>query len=206
MGSNPEEQISPELVLVDPELRERLLREALLELLYARIDEQAPRRSSAPTVTATAPTPCRLVFPRPTATTQAAPAPRPARTAQHRFRLSSLVTATALAMLFVALPSLAFLPPRQAPTIGARGPATATEISWTVDPSADYYVLELLTHGRLARVAHPAAPPARLDALAPGTYTWQVFSGYGAVADANTRGPIDGGTVVVPDETEAEAA
>lgn len=202
MGSNPEEQISPELVLVDPELRERLLRDALLELLYARLDEPSQPRPAVPAVTAAAAAPPRLVFPRPISMPPAAPPIRSSTAPRRRVRLSSFVTATALAMLFLALPSLAFLPPRQAPTLEAHDPAAAAEISWTPDPSADYYALELLTGGHLARVVHPVSPPALVGRLPPGTYTWRVFSGYGAVADANTRGPIDGGTVVV----EAEAA
>ena len=75
-------------------------------------------------------------------------------------------------------------------------------MTWTVDPGADYYLLEVLAGGHLVRVAHPVSPPVPVDSLAPGAYTWRVFSGYGAVADANTRGPIEAGTLVV----EAPAA
>lgn len=187
----PEEPVSPELVLVDPVLRERLLRESLHELLYERVEPPRPRHHApaAPVeqpVAPAAPPPGRPA--RPTR------APRRART-----RLPSVLTAGALAALFLALPSLAFLPPRQAPRLVTADPATA--VTWTIDPDADYYLLEVLAGGRLVRVAHPVSPPVPVDSLAPGSYTWRVFSGYGAVADANTRGPIEAGTLVVEAST-----
>lgn len=186
MDAQREEQISPELVLVDPVLRERLLRDALQQLLLESLE--APRPAPAPAAPAA---------PLPVAAAPAAPSVRAGHASSRRTRLPSFLTAAALAALFLALPSLAFLPPRQAPRLGAAEPASSTEVTWTVDPAADYYLLELLSAGRLIRVAHPLSPPVPVGSLAPGTYTWRVFSGYGAVADANTRGPVDAGTLVV---------
>ena len=183
----PEEPISPELVLVDPVLRERLLRESLHELLYERIEAPRPRRSTT-VAPAEAPAAPPAAPPRPSVRATRAPG-------RIRRRTSSVLTAGALAALFLALPSLAFLPPRQAPRLVEAEQATA--VTWTIDAGADYYVLEVLAGGRLVRVAHPVSPPVTLDSLAPGAYTWRVFSGYGAVADRNTRGPIEAGTLVV---------
>lgn len=196
MAPAPEQQISPELVLVDPVLRERLLHEALQELLYGRLDgapahAQAPPRVDPP-----------LQQRRQVPIVAAPPAATPphagaGRRPPRRSRLPSLLAAAVLAMLFLALPSLAFLPPRQAPRLGAPESGSSTTVTWTVDPDADYYLLEVLSDGRLVGVSHPSSPPAAVGRLAPGTYAWRVFSGYGAVAAANTRGPIEAGTLVV---------
>mgnify|MGYP003525697651 CR=1 FL=1 len=118
----------------------------------------------------------------------------------------SAISVGALATLFLALPSLAFLPPRQAPRIDVtEQPAStlaAPRVTWQADPEADYYLLEVVTDGRLVHVAYPASPPVLLDRLAPGDYTWQVFASYGTLADHDTRGPIARGSLMVAEQAE----
>jgi len=192
-----DEPVSPELALVDPVLRERLLRESLHELLHERTEalRPLPRETFGPPPTP-APTPAFTAPP-----ARSTPAPGRARRL-----LPSLLSAGALATLFLALPSLAFLPPRQAPRLDVteQHPSTLAgpRVTWQADPEADYYVLEVVADGRLVLVAHPASPPVPLDSLAPGDYTWRVFAGYGALADHDTRGPIAGGSLTVAEHAE----
>ena len=200
MGLFPDEPISPELVLVDPVLRERLLRASLQELLHERAValRPPPRETLSPArtdpVVAAAP---------------ASPA-APARTVPARGRarrhLPVAISVMALATLFVALPSLAFLPPRQAPRIDTTEPPSSAiagpQATWQADPAADYYRLEVVGDGRLMHVAYPSSPPVPLGFLPPGDYAWRVFAGHGDPDDHDTRGPIAGGTFVVPKDAE----
>jgi hypothetical protein len=200
----PEEPISPELVLVDPVLRERLLRESLHELLYERVEApRRPRDSPAAAEPATA------------APAAAQPAPsRPAlppdlRRQPGRVRrlLPSALAAGALAALLVALPSLAFLPPRQAPHIAVEVPGDPTAtVSWVAAPDADYYRVEVLAAGRFVRVANALTSPVTVDALPLGVYTWRVFAGYGPLGDRDMRGPIAAGRIVVAEHGDGRAA
>lgn len=191
-----DEPVSPELALVDPVLRERLLRESLEELLHERTEplRPLPRDTFRPPAPAAAPE---------YSAPPARPTPAPGRA---RRLLPSVISVGALATLFLALPSLAFLPPRQAPRIDATEQHGSTfavpRVTWQADPEADYYVLEVVADGRIVHVAHPASPPVLLDFLAPGDYTWRVFAGYGALADHDTRGPIAGGSLVIAQHTE----
>lgn len=194
MGPFPDEPISPELVLVDPVLRERVLRESLQELLHERaVALRPPPRETPSPVVAAAP-----VWP-------AAPAHTVPARGRARRLLSAAISVVALVTLFVALPSLAFLPPRQAPRIDATEPPSSAiagpRATWQADPGADYYRLEVVGDGRLMHVAYPSSPPVPLGFLPPGDYAWRVFAGHGDPDDHDTRGPIAGGTFVVAEDT-----
>ena len=178
----PDEPVSPELALVDPVLRERLLRESLQELVDDRTEARVPQR--------------RETFD-PPARTDAAPSahsvPRPGRAG----RLLHSVLVGAVVTLVLALPSLAFLPPRQEPHLGRETlPPRPETIAWQPDASADYYVFELSSGGRLVSHSIVRAPSVTLGAaIPPGHYTWRVFVGRGPMAAHNEQGPPAGGTV-----------
>jgi hypothetical protein len=112
------------------------------------------------------------------------------------------VAATLIALFFVALPSLAFLPPRQAPTLALEAePASRGEptiITWQPDPMADYYVFELSEGGRLVQLETVQNASVTVAAsLPPGRYSWQVLAGDGPVRDHDTHGPVAGGTLTI---------
>lgn len=175
------EPISPELVLVDPELRRRLLDAELRDLLQmavlasrpqppARESERAPERA--------------IVF-------------RTQRRRRHD--LPQIAIAAVLATAVLGLPSLAFLPPRQQPTLAptaAVSSASRPRIDWKGESAADYYVVEFLVDGRLAAVVTPSDPAAAIPASLVGrAATWHVFAGYGPVSQLNTHGPIASGSI-----------
>ena len=127
--------------------------------------------------------------------------------AQHRRRQAgrlrahgSSVAAATVAALFLALPSLAFLPPRQAPHFGPeiRSLRQDTIVAWQPDPAADYYLFEMSLGGRQVKVEPVRGSSVTLGAsLAPGLYAWRVFAGRGPMANHETQGPIAGGTVAL---------
>ena len=180
----PDEPVSPELALVDPVLRERLLRESLQELL----DEQTEAR-----------VPPKRATSEPSAHTDAGPsAPsvsRPGRTG----KLLHSVLVGAVVTLVLALPSLAFLPPRQEPHLGRETlPSQPETIAWQPNASADYYVFELSSGARLVSHSIVQTPSVTLGAaVPPGHYAWRVFVGRGPMAAHNTQGPTAGGTVTL---------
>ena len=186
-----DDPVSPELVLVDPALRERLLRESLRELLDA--GGETLRR------------PVVVSLPRPLPRLDLADAPAPpsrpsGRAMSWRPAPGTVVAAAMLAALFLALPSLAFLPPRQAPRLGSESVSarTAQIVTWQPVPSADYYVFEMSANGRFLKLDPVRQPSVTLGGSLPaGRYTWRVFVGHGAVEDRDTRGPIAGGTVTL---------
>lgn len=192
MAAHHDDPVSPELVLVDPVLRDRLLRESLHELLLARSETLRPTYAAV-AVGKSASGPGQTLPGLP-----ALPVRRPGR--RRRPHLSSIVTATLVA-LFLALPSLAFLPPRQAPRIGSDENVPArrsSTIAWQPVRGADYYVFEVSAGGHLVKVEPVLEPSVTLRAsLPPGRYAWRVFAGRGSVADHERRGPIAGGTVIL---------
>ena len=198
----PEEQVSPELVLVDPELRERLLRQSLRELLLAGIgpDPHPPR--VVPPMPAWDPQPERTSGEIPIRVPVSTPFLVPGRGPARRAHGSSVVAATLIALFFLALPSLAFLPPRQAPTLALEAepasPGEPTIITWQSDPMADYYVFELSGGGRLVQLETVQNASVTVAAsLPPGRYSWQVLVGEGPVRDHDTHGPVAGGTLTI---------
>lgn len=189
MTPSPEEQISPELVLVDPALRERLLRESLQQLLLESLEASR-----------------RLPTEEPPSPAAPAPAPEEAATRASRLRgrrrprLSSALTASVFLALLVVLPSLAFLPPQHAPSLGEE-PAAAPQsqtIAWPRDLDADYYVVELSLHTVVVKRITTLQPFVALTAgeIRPGRYSWRVLAGERA-HPGGRRGPIAAGTVTV---------
>jgi hypothetical protein len=175
------EPISPELVLVDPELA-------------ARVRATAVAGPSLP-----APSPVL----RPPAEQRAA-GDAPARAEAPPRRRIRVTTAIAV-LGGAALLGAAFLPPREAPRLtDVAPPATAAParpaptLSWRRTADADYYLVELLQGERLVHAT--TVRGTRLEApewLAPGRYTWRVFAGDGAPADRNVRGPLERGWFVL---------
>lgn len=212
MSQNPEEPVSPELALVDPELRERLLRESLRELLlraettpYPAAPPSAPLASAAPLPAASS---AAAMPPAPSSAGSSAPAVAPHSLARRRQARGSSLAAAAVVALLLALPSLAFLPPRQKPVLGREPvpgqmpPAVTagreTVVAWPAQPTADYYVFELSQGGRLVQLETVADPSTTVAPNLPaGAYDWQVLAGEGALSRHDTRGPIAGGTVTL---------
>ncbi len=102
----------------------------------------------------------------------------------------------ALAGLVVVVPSLAFLPVRQAPTLvdDTAQPGAPSRIVWEADPAADYYVVEFLIDGRVAAVVRSSLPSITTPSFDQSPALWRVFAGYGPVSRHDTRGPIASGT------------
>lgn len=174
----PPEPVSPELALVDPELRLRLQRQALAELLLERLGAGDPPPSLRP------------------ALLPAAVESRGRRSVSR----ARLVPVAVTAALVLVLPSLAFLPPRNAPTLDARSPALypPQTISWQVDPSARYYLFELFSGRRRTSAVWTRTPSVTLDSrqALPGRYWWRVRPAPSRSA-AGLAGPIASGTITL---------
>jgi hypothetical protein len=188
MSIPADDPVSPELALVDPVLRERLLRESLAELLLAETEalRRAPLRGELPE-------------PGPRSGGAVADAPAARRPARLRARVPS-IAAAALVALFLALPSLAFLPPRQAPELGHEPVPLRQEpvIAWQAEPSADYYLFQLVAGGRVVMSTPLRAPSVTLRASLPERrYAWRVYVGVGPIAADERRGPVAGGTITL---------
>jgi hypothetical protein len=173
--------VSPELVLVDPDLRRQLLDAEMRDLLeLAVLASQPPPLSHDGERDLESPHGSHL------------------KHSRVRSRLG-IAGYAALAVFVLVLPSLAFLPPRQQPTLGTpvERPPSPGRIEWSADPNADYYLVEFLVDGRLAAVIRQSEPAAPIPvSLASHLTTWHVFAGYGPVASHNTRGPIATGSIV----------
>jgi hypothetical protein len=184
------ESVSPELALVDPELASRL-RAAMRLDDAAGIAIRPPVTSPTVTTAAARPAPPTIAFP-------------PRGRAAARVRSVRLANGLAVGIVAVLalLPLLAFLPPRQAPTMAAASaPTTAGSqrtLAWPADPRATYYVVQLLRGNRLVHVSLPPSETASLPAsLRPGSYTWRVYAGYGTIDANQRRGPIATGSFTV---------
>ena len=207
-----DEPISPELALVDPELAERLRRRMLAE---DAAHEAAALVITTFTSAPEPPEPQRVAEPAAVQTPAGGPAPfEPAsaaaggerrRIATRRLRGVHVANglATALVVLIALVPLLAFLPPRQAPSVGASADAATSApqprtLAWPAQPHADYYVVQLLRGGRVVWTSIPQEPTVDLPAaLSAGTYTWRVESGFGPIDRNEHRGPIATGTLAV---------
>jgi hypothetical protein len=203
MTTGAGEPISPELVLVDPELAARVRAAAgagpqLPAQLPADDDPgaRAGDRAVAP--------PERDPLPRPVS------APRPPERRRVRHRIGSY--AATLGILCIL--AVAFLPPRQAPrfqsataaspTSEAPTPAPApdrarpAQLAWRPVPRATYYLVEVYAGRRLVHAESvPAASVATPSWLRPGRYSWRVFAGRGRPAGRAVRGPIESGWFLV---------
>ncbi len=203
MRPHVDEPVSPELVLVDPELAARVRPFAVAGPVF-----EEPRREPARATGIAPAVPLRPPAP---------PEADPSSTVAHAARTPVAVRgerrrrsvvgrlASAVAMLaFAALLGTAFLPPRDAPRL-ADTPATANAatssrvtLMWVADDDASYYLVEMyvgrtLVHAESTR-GTKLVTPAWLPA---GRYTWRVFSGNGSPPERNTNGPLESGWFVI---------
>jgi hypothetical protein len=177
------EAITPELVLVDPELRRRLLDQAMLEILHETLYPTHPEHAAVR---------------RPPWRPSGSAAGRPKSLRQRTALAAEIAIMVTVATLVIVLPSLAFLPPRQRPTLPHKtlSPAPSAQIVWNTDPAADYYLVEFLVGGRLVAVRTPSEPTLSIPpSAASDGAAWRVFAGYGPVAAHNTSGPIASGSI-----------
>lgn len=199
MALELEGPVSPELALVDPILREQLIRESL-ETTPEHLDTSA-RPAKAQLAVATEPAREWL---RPPNTAPHQKAPRSPRSRR------SIVGTAVLAALLLAVPSLAFLPPRHSPTIGTDIGAAQVSgnapkvtpsritIAWQSDRAADYYVFEVLREMRVVGSRRTIRPTVTwMTSLLPGSYSWRVFVGLGPVEQHKLRGPIASGRITI---------
>jgi hypothetical protein len=74
----------------------------------------------------------------------------------------------------VVTPAAILLSPRQ--TAHVRG---GTTLRWRPVPRASYYNVQLWLHGHKVLTVWPSGPSLPLRRLAPGSYTWFVWPGFG---------------------------
>ena len=175
------EPVSPELVLVDPELRQRLaaLPEAPLFVLPpATVRRPAPavaERRRSRTMTAA------LVL--------ALLAGAAAGIGVEHLASPLLAGGSSIAA-DVAVPAEPTLPPPSPPTTTAPPTAAAAprSFAWAPVPGAAAYAFELRRGGDIAFTTTTKAPTVRLPVLIPGNYRWIVWPLVGG-RDAQHRGP-----------------
>lgn len=172
-----DEPISPELVLVDPELAARLRLLVFVELL---LDTRPPyaEREDRPVATERS---------NQEALGRYTPGPAPAR----RVPVGRILI---LAVL-VALLGVAFLPPRDAPRFAEPPVSTAGPmLTWRPAADSNYYLLELFAGQRLVHAKTLTTTNSNAPAwLAPGRYTWRVYAGQGSPGAREVRGPLEDG-------------
>jgi hypothetical protein len=182
---HPGEPVSPELVLVDPELAARLRAHAVAGPSY-EIPEPAPALR-APSAEPAAPAPA------PVASTPTPPGRR------WTSRLERGLTAAGVVAV-VALLGSAFLPPRDAPRLASSPPSanaaisTQVTLAWRPAAGARYYLVEMFRDGALVHAQSTTA--TRLvtpEWLRPGRYTWRVLAGKGTPSQGDTVGPLESG-------------
>jgi hypothetical protein len=207
------EPISPELVLVDPELAARARPEAV----------------AGPQIPVVAAQPVWVGPTRPRPADPPPAAPREVAGQRGRWRWPRRLANVAVAVGCLAIAAAAFLPPRDAPRLGAdvvsataaspvadsrsradpatdpRSQAVAPAPSrplptlvWRAMPDARYYLVEIYSGSQLIHSRSVGA--TRLDApawLPRGRYTWRVFAGLGQPRDRRVRGPLEDGWFVV---------
>ena len=128
---------------------------------------------------------------------------RPVHRATHASGLWTTVRiCLAMALALLMLPFLAFLPPRQEPSLAASAASPsanpARTLSWPADRNATDYVAQLLRQHRLVYVTLPVTPTVILPgSLLGGSYVWRVYAGYGPIDENRRRGPIAQGTFTV---------
>lgn len=190
MQSVGDEPITPWLVLVDPELAERVRATAVAgPAASAHVDRAPDPRPVAP-------------HRQPARTEQAVhvpplPAPAFATGPDVRRRRSAPRLATALVGLAAAaLLLVGLLPPRQAPSLGdAAGPARASAASPSLtlgwqSTGARAYLIEVFAGRRLVHARVTAGTRFVVPGwLAPGRYTWRVSKYAGPEPAGQRVGP-----------------
>jgi hypothetical protein len=194
MQPHIDEPISPELVLVDPELAQRVRAFAVAgrELLVVRPPESAP---------ATAGTVEQVLAAPAAAPVAVEPQPELRRPLPPVHRGTRVIEALAIVSVAAFL-GLALLPPRDAPRFAIPGPTTAGSasssiVAWTPRAGVDRYRVQLFYRGQVvytttvSQASMPVPPWLRA-----GRYTWRVFG--------ETTGrpipsvPIENGLLTVP--------
>jgi hypothetical protein len=215
MHPSEREPISPELVLVDPELAARVRPHAVagpsvapapaLERKPAAArPEQAATALAEPVLPPPAAAPREPAQPAPVEPVLPAPVQPANRPVRHRRSLPGRLASAATTLAAVALLAAAFLPPRDPPRFtDAAPPATAAPrasvtLAWQPAPDADYYLVEIFSGQRLVHAQSTRTTSVEAPAwLSDGRYTWRVFSGHGRPAARITRGPLESGWFLV---------
>jgi hypothetical protein len=187
--------ISPELVLVDPELAARVRATAIAGPSYPPATVQA--RVLAPPAAPASPTAAPARPPRHEPDEQA----NAGLERRHgRRRVTHHLGSIAAALAVIALLAAGFLPPRQAPHLGDAATAAATPptLAWRSVGAKSYrveiYAGERLVHAETIKATHLDVPRW----LAPRRYTWRVFVDDGArVVGQLTRSSFEEGWFVV---------
>jgi hypothetical protein len=206
-----DEPVSPELVLVDPELAARLRPFAIAGPAL----EPPPAAPAARPVEAIEeiepPAPLRAPVPpepepaesgdepaEPAARVESTPHPVPA--ARRQTTVAGRLLQVVGVLAGAALLGVAFLPPRDAPRLVSNLPsasaATSTRVTlaWTAADDASYYLVEVFRGRTLVHAETTGATRLVTPAwLEPGRYTWRVFAGRGAPSERDTVGPLDNG-------------
>lgn len=188
------EKVTPELALVDPELAARL--RAQMPVTGAVFH---PRRAGPDVQEQVLRNPGTECLPAIGTATVPRSADESREALSRTAHLVNLAMAAALAA-FVAIPFLAFLPPRQGPTIiASAGMTTGAEtLAWPRDPRATYYLVDVRHGDQRVLRSLPDLPTVDLPpTLRPGTYTWVVYAGIGPIDKEKLLGPIARGTFTV---------
>jgi hypothetical protein len=213
MHDHDHEPISPELVLVDPELAARVRAVAVAGPSLDQPVTASPsversggagREPATPPPAAPASVPARTPAPAPAPARAPAPGIPTGAPARTRRPVTARLASLASTLAVLALLAAAFLPPRDAPRLtdsaapATAAPRTSVTLAWLPASDADYYLVEVysgtrLVHAQSVRGTRLSAPAW----LRPGRYTWRVFSGQGRAADRRTRGPLESGWFVV---------
>ncbi len=190
MNGSFDEPITPELVLVDPELAARLRAVALAELAHLGEGCSPRPAAAAPAVSVTPPAP--------TNSTDAVAAER--ATPRGWIRVGKVAALIGVAALLGA----SFARPRDAPSIDESTPASrpsaspAITLAWRSTTSASYYVVEIFRGRRLVHAETVDSDRLPVPGwLAPGRYTWYVRSGSGSPLAHRSSEPFEHGWFVV---------
>lgn len=197
MQSVGDEPITPWLVLVDPELAERVRATAVAgPFASVHVDRAPDPRPVTP-------------HPQPAHTEQAVRVLPPAaptfatRPDVRRRRSASRLATAVVGLTVAALLLVGLLPPRQAPSLGAAaGPARASAASLTLgwqSTGARAYLIEVYAGSRLVHTRVTTGTRFVVPGwLAPGRYTWRV-SEYAGPEPAGQRvgSPLEEGWFLV---------
>ncbi len=190
MNGSFDEPITPELVLVDPELAARLRALAVAETTHLAEAGSSRPAAAAPALSITPATP-----------TNNAHTAGAKRTRSHGWvRVGRLVALIGVAALLGA----SFARPRDAPSIDespsfSRPSASpAITLAWQTTTPSSYYVVEIFRSRRLVHAESVSANRLPVPAwLAPGRYMWFVRAGSGSPVARREGEPFEHGWFVV---------